>query len=50
MSQVAGTTRVTFQVEIRGLLSLFYGCMLRGSIQKKIPLEMEMMLKRLPNG
>jgi Polyketide cyclase / dehydrase and lipid transport len=50
MSQAAGITRVTFQVEIRGLLSFFYGCMIRGSIRKKIPLEMEEMLKRLPNG
>src|ERR1700679_1659290 len=50
MSQDAGTTHVTFQVEIRGLLSFFYACMLRRFIKKKIPIEMEEMLKRLGNG
>ena len=34
MSQVAGKTQITFQVEIRGLLSLFYACMLGRSFKK----------------
>lgn len=46
MSQVAGKTQVTFQVEIRGPLSLFFACMLGRFIKKKIPLEMEEMLKK----
>ena len=47
MRQVDGKTEVTFQLEIRGPLSLFYACMLRRSIKKKIPIEMEEMLKRV---
>lgn len=46
MRQVGDKTEVTFQVEIRGPLSLFYACMLRRFIKKKIPPEMEEMLKR----
>ncbi len=46
MTYVKGKTQVTFQVEIRGPLSLFFACMLRRFIKKKIPLEMEEMLKR----
>ena len=46
MSQVAGKTRITFQVEIRGLLSFFFTCILKRYIKKKIPAEMEEMLKR----
>lgn len=46
MSQVAGKTQVTFQVEIRGPLSFFYACMLGRFIKKKIPIEMEGMIKR----
>ncbi|HEX4838985.1 MAG TPA: SRPBCC family protein [Rhabdochlamydiaceae bacterium] len=47
MSQMAGMTRVTFQVEIKGPLSFFYSCMLGRFIKKKIPREMEEMLKRV---
>lgn len=47
MRQIEDKTEVTFQVEIRGILSLFYACMLRRFIKKKIPLEMELMLKRV---
>ncbi len=47
MRQVDDKTEVTFQVEIRGPLSLFYACMLRRFIKKKIPQEMELMLKRV---
>lgn len=47
MSHVAGKTQVTFQVEIRGPLSLFFAWMSGRSIKKKIPLEMEEMLKRV---
>jgi hypothetical protein len=46
MSQVAGKTRITFQVEIRGFLSFFFACILKKFIRKKIPAEMEEMLKR----
>ena len=46
MNHVAGKTQVTFQVEIRGPLSLFYTCMIGRFIKKKIPAEMEEMLKR----
>jgi len=46
MSQVAGKTQVTFQVEIRGPLSLFFACMLGRFIKRKIPPEMEEMTKR----
>jgi hypothetical protein len=47
MRQVDDKTEVTFQVEIRGPLSLFYACMIRRFIKKKIPPEMELMLKRV---
>jgi hypothetical protein len=47
MRQVDDKREVTFQVEVRGPLSLFYTCMLRRFIKKKIPLEMELMLKRV---
>ncbi|HEY5235009.1 MAG TPA: SRPBCC family protein [Rhabdochlamydiaceae bacterium] len=46
MSQVAGKTQVTFQVEIRGPLSFFFAWMLGRFIKKKIPMEMEEMIKR----
>jgi hypothetical protein len=47
MNYVAGKTEVTFQVDIRGPLSLFYACILGRFIKKKIPPEMEEMLKRV---
>jgi hypothetical protein len=46
MSQIAGRTQVTFRVEIQGPLSFFYACMIGRLIKKKIPSEMEGMLKR----
>ena len=46
MRQIGDKTEVTFQVEVRGLLSLFYAWMLRRFIKKKIPIEMELMLKK----
>jgi len=46
MSQVADQTRVTFQVEIQGPLSLFYAKKLQQFIKEKIPAEMEEMIKR----
>lgn len=46
MSQVGGKTQVTFQVEIRGPLSFFFACILGRFIKKKIPMEMEGMIKR----
>ncbi len=46
MSQVDGKTQVTFQIEIRGPLSFFFACILGRFIKKKIPLEMEEMIKR----
>jgi hypothetical protein len=47
MRQVHDKTEVTFQVEIKGPLSLFYACMIGRFIKKKIPQEMEEMLKRV---
>lgn len=47
MIHTYGKTQVTFQVEIRGPLSFFYACMLGRFIKKKIPAEMEEMLKRV---
>lgn len=47
MSQVAGKTQVIFQVEIKGPLSFFYACMIGRFIKKKIPTEMQEMLKRV---
>ena len=46
MRRVNDKTEITFEVEIRGPLFLFYVCMLRRFIKKKIPQEMELMLKR----
>lgn len=47
MKQVNDKTEITFQVEIRGPLSLFYACMLRRFIKKKIPRELGKMLERI---
>jgi hypothetical protein len=49
MNQVAGKTQVTFEVEIRGPLSFFFACILGRFIKKKIPAEMEEMIKRVKN-
>jgi hypothetical protein len=46
MSHVADKTQVTFQVEIRGPLSFFFACILGRFIKKKIPIEMDEMIKR----
>lgn len=46
IAQVAGKTQVTFQTEIRGPLAFFFGCLIGGSIKKKVPIEMEEMLKK----
>lgn len=45
MVPVGAKTRVTFQTEIRGPLALFYFLLIGSSIKKKIPIEMEEMLK-----
>jgi hypothetical protein len=45
MKQLPGKTQVTFQIEIRGPLSLFFACMIGQSIKKKIPPEMEKMIE-----
>lgn len=47
MTRTGDKTEVIFQVEIRGFLSLFYACILGRFIKKKIPAEMEAMLKRV---
>lgn len=47
MRQVAGKTQVTFQIEIKGPLSFFYACMIGRFIKKKLPTEMQEMLKRV---
>ena len=46
INQIDGKTHVTFQTEIRGLLAFFWVWLLSKSIKKKIPLEMEEMLKK----
>ncbi len=46
MRRVGDMTEVTFEVEIEGPLSFVYKCMLESFIKKKIPIEMEEMLKR----
>jgi len=46
ISQVAGKTQVTFQTEIREPLAFFFACLIGRSIKKKIPIEMEEMLKK----
>ncbi len=46
MHQGADKTHVTFRVEVRGPLSLFYYFILGRFTKKKIPLEMEEMVKR----
>lgn len=46
ISQVCGKTKVTFRTEIRGLLAFFFACLIGRSIKKRIPTEMEEMLKK----
>ena len=46
ITQVAGRTQVTFQTEILGPLAFFFACLIGRSIKKKIPIEMEEMLKK----
>ncbi|CCB86472.1 putative uncharacterized protein [Parachlamydia acanthamoebae UV-7] len=46
MTQIAGKTQITFQTEIRGPLAFLFACLLGHSIKKKIPIEMEEMLKK----
>lgn len=45
ITQHEGKVKVTFQTEIKGFLALPYKWMLGSSIKKKIPTEMEAMLK-----
>lgn len=49
MSHESGKTQVTFQVEILGPLSFFYRLILGKFIKKKIPVEMNEMVKRALN-
>jgi Polyketide cyclase / dehydrase and lipid transport len=48
----SGQAKVTFQTEIRGPLALLYSCFIGDAIKKKVPIEMEEMLKhvRLTKG
>ena len=46
INQIKGKTQVTFQTEIRGFLAFFFVWFLGKSIKKKIPVEMEEMLKK----
>jgi Polyketide cyclase / dehydrase and lipid transport len=46
ITQIADKTYVTFQTEIRGPLAFFFTCLIGHSIKKKIPIEMEEMLKK----
>ena len=47
ITQLDGTTLVTFQNEMHGPLALFYTFLIGSSIRKKIPVEMEEMLKKV---
>lgn len=46
ITQSAGKTYVTFQTEIRGPLAFLFVWKIGNSIKKKIPLEMDAMLKK----
>jgi uncharacterized membrane protein len=46
INQLDGKTHVTFQTEIRGILAIVWVWLLGSSIKKKIPVEMEQMLKK----
>jgi len=46
MRQVGDKTRVTFEVKVRGPLSLFYALILGRFVRKKIPKEVAMMEMR----
>lgn len=46
MSEAAGKTQVTIQTDIRGPLAFFYALLLGNSIKKKVPVEVEEMLKK----
>ncbi|MBY0109549.1 MAG: SRPBCC family protein [Candidatus Babeliaceae bacterium] len=46
ISQMAGKTQVTIQTEVRGPLAFFFYLLLGSSIKKKVPVEVEEMLKR----
>jgi len=50
ISQVACKTQVTIQIEICGPLAFFFFLLLGGSIKKKIPIEVEEMLKKAKNS
>lgn len=47
ISQMDGRTQVTFENEMPGPLAFLYAWMIGPSIKKKIPLEMEQMLKKV---
>ena len=46
IDDVAGKTRVTIQIEVKGLLAFFYYLLLSRSIRKKVPIEVQEMLKK----
>jgi hypothetical protein len=45
IAQVSEKTKITFQTEIRGPFSLLYYYLIGSGIKKKVPIEMEEMLK-----
>lgn len=47
LSQDKDFTHVTFQTEIKGPLAFFYACFIGRSIKKKVPVEMEELLKKV---
>lgn len=46
MERVGNKTQVTFRIEIRGPLAFLFACFCRRFIQKKLPSEMEEMVRR----
>lgn len=46
ISNIEGKTYVTIQTEIRGLFAFFYIILLGFSIRKKVPIEVQAMLKK----
>lgn len=46
IKQEEGYTRITFEVQVTGLLALFYALFLGRSIRNKVPKEMDALIKK----